>query len=177
MRKLSAALLIAGALAVAISGCGGGGGGGNDDPNPPPSGNITVTGRVINNITGQGVEGVVVRFGSAQVSATTNASGQFSIPTGATSVLLAYSGSVFPYTFTVSTAGLPQPPVPLGTPIEQWVNYYPSTFAVTYEHYPSVQGNYVQNAVPVPTELINGSTTSLGTIIVYDLSDIPPLPF
>lgn len=177
MRKLSTALLIAGVAAlVALAGCGGGGGGGGGTtPDPPPTGNLIVTGRVINHLTGNGVQGVIVRFGTANRSATTNANGQFSIDTQTTSALLAYSGSLFPYTFTVSTAGLPQPPIPPG--VIDWTPYYPATFSVTYTHYPSWPGNYPQDSVRLPDEVLNGSTSSLGTIIVYDASDIPPIPF
>ena len=78
-----------------------------------------------------------------------------------------------PFYFTVSTEALPQPPV---LPGHNWGDYYPATSLVEYKFYPSVQGTFWQNAVPVPQEVINGSTTSLGTIKVFDADTVPPPP-
>jgi len=181
MRKLSIAVLIVGiAVAVALTGCGGGGGGGG--PTPPPTNTYTVTGRVVDYNSDVGVANVLVKFGTAQLFARTDSNGKFSIDTHAQNVFGAFDlVSTDPFshtTFTVSTEYLPQVP-DAQTPFEQ---IYPASYPIVYDSYPSTKpadnpdGNYRQDAVWVPLEVLNGSTTSLGKIRVMNANNIPGVP-
>lgn len=81
--KLTLVLLLA-----ACGGGGGGGGGGSNDPDPGGSGFGTVSGRVVDATNSDPIVGAIVRSGS--ITATTDASGQFTltkVPTGARKVL------------------------------------------------------------------------------------------
>lgn len=172
MRKLSIALLAAMiAMLSALIGCGGGGGGGGSSSSTPPaSSTFTVTGTVVDSSTGVGVGGVVIGFGTdLSRTAVSKSDGTFSLDTKATSAVAAYTGwqGMWPPTFTVSTAQLPQPQS--GQPDEK---IYPSTYAVRFN-----SNNYPQEAVVVPDSVLSGSTSSLGTIGVNNFKQIPPVPY
>ena len=170
MRKLSTAFLIAGVVVVAaLAGCGGGGGGGT--PTPPPSTTFTVTGKVVDSASGNGVGGVIIKFGTANLTTATASNGTFSIDTGVASAAVAYAGWVGTKTFTVSTENMPQPNS--GSPTS---SIYPTSFSVLYGFYTGTNDYYSQSAVTVPAEVLGGSKSSLGTIKVLNYDQIPPPP-
>lgn len=188
MRKLSTALLIAGvAVVVALTGCGGGGGSSssnNNNGNGNTTDTLKVTGRVVDSVTGAGVGNVIIMFGTDQNPATTNPDGSFSIDTKTTSIILAYNGwtGSWPPTFTVSTSNLPQPPPTDTSPLK---SIYPVGYSVIYSQYASTvttdnpNAYYPQGKVPVPSELLSATTTSvsLGTIKVQNGEQMPSPPY
>ncbi len=136
----------AAALAVLVAGCGGGGDGGTS---PGPGGNATVTGRVVDSVTGAGIANVQLNYGDRR---------ETSGPTGA-------------FSFTVRTPAPAQsikiavPRRPDGTPI-----YY-----ADLGQYGGRTIRIATEGVPVP-EITSNRTVDLGAIVLYSDETPPPPP-
>lgn len=77
----SLALLLILCVFLALSGCGGGGGGGGGGNGGGGGGTTaTVTGKVVDSVTGDPVPGAIVRITGTNLSTTTGADGKFTQP-------------------------------------------------------------------------------------------------
>ena len=122
-----------------------------DSAPPPPftSKDTILIGRVVSRKTGVGINNVTVEFGRLRtITARTGAAGYFAINLG----FEASVSSVYPSldeTFSIdsSTAGAA----------------YPTTLSVRYREVTSLQ-----SAISVPTSVLTGSTTDLGTLSIVD---------
>lgn len=160
MRKLSIAVSVVSALAVALlAGCGGGGGGSSSGNNTPtPTTDTILTGKVISSKDGSGVANVQVSFGVPAITAVTNSSGEFSLNLGSKTALEALPTP--PYVFQVDTSGAGSD--------------YPTDWPVTYNN-----TSYSQSEITVPNTILSGAEKNLGTIIVMykDENNPPPPPY
>lgn len=157
MSRFSVTALGAAVLSmVVLAGCGGGGGGsssGSSNTNPTtPSSSGGITGSVVGSLDSNGVSGVVIRLGSAG-TATTDASGKFTVNVGS-------SGVQLPISFQVDVTAAP--------------STVDRSAMVTYN-----AQTYDPSRVDMPAAILNGSSTNLGTITVVETSgdSPPPVPF
>lgn len=138
------------AALLAVAGCGGGG---SDNPNP--SGRATITGRLVNSLTGEGVAGATVQFTSSDgksTAQTTSANG--SDP----AALLG--------TFTLSVPA----PATAGT-----VRITPPAGYDTNGTYNNLTVRLAVDGIPVGA-VTAGQQINLGNIRLYSRTDGPPAP-
>lgn len=147
-RGVLAAVAVA-VLGFVLGGCGGGGG--NDNNNNGGGGRATVTGRLVNGITGEGVAGATIDYVTANgTTTTTTADGSDpSIGRG-----------VFVLSVPAPATGVIRITAP---------GYYP--FGV----YNNLTFRLVQDGVAVP-ETVVGQQVDLGNIRLYSTDGPPPPP-
>lgn len=140
------------ALAFVLAGCGGGGG---DDDNGGGGGNnggrATVTGRLVNGITGEGVAGATVQYVTTN-GTTTGTTADGSDPS--------IGRGVFVLRVPAGAAGVLRITAP---------GYYP--FGV----YNNLTFRLVQDGVTVPATVV-GQQVDLGNIRLYSTDGPPPPP-
>ena len=136
------------ALAFVLGGCGGGGGGGN---NGGGGGRATVTGRLVNGITGEGVPGATIDYVTANRT-TTTVSADGSDPS--------IGRGVFVLTVPAPSTGVLRITAP---------GFYP--FGV----YNNLTFRLVQDGINVP-ETVVGQQVDLGNIRLYSTDGPPPPP-
>lgn len=149
--RIAAFIAVIFALAL-IAGCGGGGGGSSSTPPPVTETEGTITGTVIGSVNKTGVANVMVWLASDYWAVTDN-KGQFKIEIGQKTDL--------PDHFEVQTSSAG--------------SNYPTSGFVTYNGQ-----TYFPNWVDMPISVLNGETTSLGTITIYediDGSSVPQPPY
>lgn len=119
---------------------------------PYPSRDTLIYGRVVSAKTGEGIEGVLVTFGSTPpTTAISGKKGYFVLNLGRdAAVLPLFPSGNWPPTFSINTSTA--------------TGNYPVTLQVMFRNQVSTQ-----SSIPVPEDvLLAGETTSLGTITVLD---------
>lgn len=122
-----------------------------DTPVPPPfaSKDTIILGKVVSKKTSNPIEGVTVRFGPDRFySGVSGDRGFFGVNLGRNvPVSSIYTGPTGSFQVDTTTAGAS----------------YPDTLPIVFR-----SGEYDQNAVVVPSDIMNGDSTNLGTLIVID---------